>query len=657
MRAAIYARRSTEEHQAESLNVQVAEARRFAAERQWTVDDAHVYIDDGVSRAEFKHRPGLIRLLNAAKDGVFDVLIVRDETRLGGDVHRTGLVIQDITEAGVRIFHHFTGEEVRAESATDKIIIAVRGMAAELEREKVAGRTLEHLAIKARRGLNVGGRVYGYDNVPVMDGERRKEVAYAINEKQAEIVRLIFGMYAQGNGYKIIAKHLNARGVPSPRAGKRGTGTWSPPAIGSILQHERYRGMLVWGVRSKAYRGGTRVRTKRANADVVRVESPELRIVSEELWVAARERATKMKKMTGRRGPAGPTPRYLLSSHSKCGVCNASIQVANQKQGKENIKVYVCGFHRQRGHAACSNNYRRPVEAVDDAVVAWIEDNVLREEIVVGVMAEIRRRIVARATTGTSELAEVEGNEKKLRAELARLVTALASGAESTTITEAIHERETRLAAFQARKQFLSTAPSAFNLEARRLEKEARARLADMRAVLRRNPDEARKVVGSLLDGPLVFTPVDVNGARRFEIRGQMAVGELFRTESVPSGVEHVGDTAKWPCFAGFPGRLRRLQTAPRPRRPTANCRSTRPPALRGGRRVSGSRSRTGPGLTRKRSALGSGAPHPATAPLGAQKHARIGRNTAETTCWVTGLPSAIICRSWATALPCTLAF
>ncbi|HSN99293.1 MAG TPA: hypothetical protein VLS89_13450 [Candidatus Nanopelagicales bacterium] len=37
---------------------------------------------------------------------------------------------------------------------------------------------------KARRGLNVGGRVFGYDNVENNAGDRRAHVEYRINEEQ-----------------------------------------------------------------------------------------------------------------------------------------------------------------------------------------------------------------------------------------------------------------------------------------------------------------------------------------------------------------------------------------------------------------------------------------------------------------------------------------
>ncbi len=42
-----------------------------------------------------------------------------------------------------------------------------------MEREKISQRVHEHLLTKARRGLTVRGRVFGYDNVDVMEGDRR----------------------------------------------------------------------------------------------------------------------------------------------------------------------------------------------------------------------------------------------------------------------------------------------------------------------------------------------------------------------------------------------------------------------------------------------------------------------------------------------------
>ena len=75
VRAAIYARRSTDEHQQASLDVQVSEAKRFIAAKGWTLDEACVFVDDGISRTEFVKRAGLIRLLLAAEEHAFDIVV------------------------------------------------------------------------------------------------------------------------------------------------------------------------------------------------------------------------------------------------------------------------------------------------------------------------------------------------------------------------------------------------------------------------------------------------------------------------------------------------------------------------------------------------------------------------------------------------------
>ncbi|PYQ85903.1 MAG: hypothetical protein DMG02_26870 [Acidobacteria bacterium] len=69
MIAAIYARKSTEQNgvadEQKSVARQIEHARAYAIAKGWTVDDAHVYVDDGISGAEFANRPGFLGLMNA----------------------------------------------------------------------------------------------------------------------------------------------------------------------------------------------------------------------------------------------------------------------------------------------------------------------------------------------------------------------------------------------------------------------------------------------------------------------------------------------------------------------------------------------------------------------------------------------------------------
>ena len=160
MRCAFYGRRSTDEHQMASMQVQSQEGERYIIAQGGFLRREHIFLDDAISRAEFKKRPGLIALLNAANDKQFDAVIVRDESRLGGDTFRSGLVIQDLLESGVKLIYYYEDKEITLDGAVDKFMIAARSFASELEREKTSQRTHEHLLTKARRGLVVGGRVY-----------------------------------------------------------------------------------------------------------------------------------------------------------------------------------------------------------------------------------------------------------------------------------------------------------------------------------------------------------------------------------------------------------------------------------------------------------------------------------------------------------------
>src|SRR5262245_17917453 len=133
LRAAIYARRSTDEHQDASIDVQIEEAKRYIIKKGWTLQPGCIFIDDAISRAEFKKRPAILRMLIAAEAQAFDVVVTRDESRLGGDTNRTTLLISDLLDAGARLYYYFRDEQVKLDSAVEKFMITARNFASELE--------------------------------------------------------------------------------------------------------------------------------------------------------------------------------------------------------------------------------------------------------------------------------------------------------------------------------------------------------------------------------------------------------------------------------------------------------------------------------------------------------------------------------------------
>ena len=94
MIAAIYARKSTDQgavaDEQKSVTRQIEHARQYATRKGWTVADEYVYVDDGISGAEFANRPGFLRLMNALKPRApFQVLVMSEESRLGREAIET----------------------------------------------------------------------------------------------------------------------------------------------------------------------------------------------------------------------------------------------------------------------------------------------------------------------------------------------------------------------------------------------------------------------------------------------------------------------------------------------------------------------------------------------------------------------------------------
>jgi DNA invertase Pin-like site-specific DNA recombinase len=114
----------------------VDNARAFAASKGWTVADQHVYVDDGISGAEFERRPGFMRLLAALEPSPsYEVLIVSERKSLGRESYETGYRIKQIARAGVAIVEYVHGASLTPRNCLEKVVSDAKGWADELHRE------------------------------------------------------------------------------------------------------------------------------------------------------------------------------------------------------------------------------------------------------------------------------------------------------------------------------------------------------------------------------------------------------------------------------------------------------------------------------------------------------------------------------------------
>jgi DNA invertase Pin-like site-specific DNA recombinase len=252
MITAVYARKSTEQHgvadEQKSVTRQIEHARAYAIRKGWTVSDDGIFIDDGISGAEFAGRPGFVRLMNALKPRpAFQVLVMSEESRLGREAIETAYALKQLVQAGVRVFFYMEDRERTLDSPTDKIMLSLTAFADELEREKARHRTYDAMIRKARAGHVTGGRVFGYDNVDVFgpDG-KRSYVVRTVNEPEAAIVRRIFEWSAAGVGLTGITKRLNEAGALAPRPQQGRPAAWVSSSVRAVLRRPLYRGEILW---------------------------------------------------------------------------------------------------------------------------------------------------------------------------------------------------------------------------------------------------------------------------------------------------------------------------------------------------------------------------------------------------------------------------
>jgi site-specific DNA recombinase len=210
-------------------------------------DPQHERQDTGfISGAEFATRPAFLRLMTILKPRApFQMLIMSEVSRLGREQIETAWALKQLSVAGVRCFAYLDGRELLMGSATDKFLLGAVTFAADLEREKARQRTYDALLRKAKAGHVTGGRVFGYDNVTVLDPSgKRSHVERVINPTEADVVRRIFQLRGEGMCQSRIAKHLNAERAVTPRSQQGRPRAWSPSSVHAVLFRDLYRGVI-----------------------------------------------------------------------------------------------------------------------------------------------------------------------------------------------------------------------------------------------------------------------------------------------------------------------------------------------------------------------------------------------------------------------------
>jgi len=580
MIAAIYARKSTDQNVSDdekSVARQVERARAYAERKAWTVAEEHVYVDDGISGAEYLKRPGYLALMNAlGRRAPFQVLVVMEQSRLGRSLDEVPYALKRIGDAAVQVFCYLTDTEIKRETLVDQFTNHTMAFVDVMHREQSRQRTRDAMRRQAERGHVAGGLVYGYVNHEIThlgrDGQpARNYVELRIYEAQAAVVRRIFAEIAAGRGFISIAKGLTADGIPAPRA-HRG---WAGSGVREMVFRGLYRGHVTYGKTRREDRNGTTIKVKVPESDWITREDPALRIVDEGLWQAAharlgRTRATYLRGPKGRlwsrpesglEAGAPGLPKYLLAGFLECVVCHGGMHATKRtSQRGAPAYYYVCREHRNRAYVCvehrvqncpcrgrlpsvanlCANSLSAPMADLHGDLIAKLKSDVLSPKVLGAVLD--RALELERSPEAPDRRARLADELARLEREIARYTDAIAQGGSLPSILAALHEREGRRQEIQAQLEHqdgLGLAVRAFDSKAVR--RELRDLLTDWQGLLEGEPAQARQILRKLLEGRVVMQP-HVNGRERtYEwtvtaTYGRILTGVVGVTAVVPPG-------------------------------------------------------------------------------------------------------------------------
>jgi site-specific DNA recombinase len=380
MKAALYARYSTDKQRDASIDDQFRECDRVARTAGFEI--VARFEDKGVSGGT-ADRPGYQALLSATRRKEFSVIVVEDISRLWRNRAEFGPRSAEFEDFGV---HCVTavGDDTRRDGWG--LIIQIKQAVAEHARREASYRTRRGLEGRAIKGESAGGRAYGY-----RPASQSTSGQVEIIETEAAVVRRIFEFYAGGASSRAIAERLNSENIPSPGAAWRRTdtgehakrrGKWVSSAIYGdpkrgygILNNERYLGRLNWG-RLQWKRGAAnskkRVAVVADPALMVRREDPRLRIISDELWerVMLRQSAQATSSTSAKASTAGRPATSLLSGLLVCGECGSRFVARNQRS-------YQCASRIYGGPSACSNKIAVPRERAEAAIINYLAVDLL----------------------------------------------------------------------------------------------------------------------------------------------------------------------------------------------------------------------------------------------------------------------------------------
>ncbi len=507
MRAAIYARYSSDNQRDASIADQLRICREFAERQGWQI--AEEYTDHAVSGASLL-RPGMQALIADAALGRFHLVLSEAMDRLSRDQEDIAGLFKRMAYADVKIVTLSEGE-------VTALHVGLKGTMNSLFLKDLADKTRRGLRGRIEQGKSGGGNSYGYDVVhtshgdgSVDRGERR------INPVEAATITEIFERYTQGASPRAIAKHLNDEGIPGPSGKAWGASTINGNVTRGtgILNNELYIGRLIWNRLRYVKDPETGKRVSRLNPESAWIitDVPELRIISDALWQRVKDRQQSVKRDSNGERPFWDRrrPRYLLSGLVTCGCCGGGYTAV----GRTHLG---CATSRDKG--TCDNKATIKREVLEDMVLDGLRHHLMAPELFAVFCDEFTKEFNRLNREKQASRSHTEAELHKVERSIHKLIEAIMEGIPALTIKDKMIALEARKQALQAD---LAAVPSDEPLLHPNMSTLYRRKVEELTTALLSEETRATafELIRSLIDG-IVLTPHD--GDLKIDLTGSLA--------------------------------------------------------------------------------------------------------------------------------------
>jgi site-specific DNA recombinase len=578
-RAAFYGRYSSTMQRPASLEDQKRACTKYADESGWIVLEDHCYTDaakSGTSKHKRDRFKALLKTLEK-EPKPFDYVLIDDTSRCS----RKPQDVMDFIDIArhCKIGVRFVAQNLDTVNPQFDIMLHLHAMIDKQYVDRLSVKCFEGQMGRVLAGYHCGSEPYGYRSVRVVDpaslhGGRQSGTLgskLAIHEEEAEVVRRIFGLFADGESVLGITKALNRDKIPSPqnsRARKEGS-QWCPSAIKDIFHNEKYKGMYVWNssYQSEHPKTGELIKVKKAEHEVIRLERPEIRIVPDILWNATAARLARMQDRQVQRVQGGYNRAinrpYLYSGFLYCGECRQKL-ILNGLQGKARYKCENARLHR-----GCHNRMSIPERVVAEQLTHILSTQLLVpeifDELVADVIAEVEAIVLREKSEARhAELPELEKRLQACNSALTNLMNAIELSP-LPSLSERLRERD-RERVLLLEKIRIARDGQRVTVTRKLLQDLIQENLTELQDVLESNVPLARELLsGYLLK--LYLQPDPDSGSNSIHVAGELDLfsgsnaankGVLLEGSSTPTLQQHAGYlnfvalldcTQKEPCF------------------------------------------------------------------------------------------------------------